>query len=170
MKIFKHSENAEIPEFATEGSACFDLRACLEEGNKVTAYNPHNRMMELPIKRDSSRRVFTQLQPSFRTLIPTGLIFDIPKGHVIKMFIRSSMALKYGVNLANNTGIIDSDYVDPMFVMVYNMSDTPINLYHGDRIAQATLEKLHTYTLSERKTAPEQKTDRVGGMGSTGVS
>jgi len=170
MKIFKHSENAEIPEFATEGSACFDLRACLEEGNRITAYNPHNRTMELPVKRDSSGRIFTQLQPSFRTLIPTGLIFDIPKGHVIKMFIRSSMALKFGINLANSTAIIDSDYIDPAFVLVYNMSDTPINLYHGDRIAQAMLEKLHTYTLTERKTAPEQKTDREGGMGSTGVS
>jgi dUTP pyrophosphatase len=170
MKIFKVSENAEIPVFATEGSACFDLRACLEEGDKIRAYNPHNKEMALPVKRDSNGKFFTQVQPSFRTLIPTGLIFDIPKGHVVKIYIRSSMALKYGLGLANDTAIIDSDYVDPSYVMVYNMSDTPITIYHGDRIAQAMLEKLHTYTLTERKTAPEQKTERDGGLGSTGVA
>lgn len=170
MKIFKVSENAEMPEFATEGSACFDLRACFTEADKILAYNPHNRAMELPVKRDSSGRAFTQVQPSFRTLIPTGLIFDIPKGHVVKIYIRSSMALKFGLGLANDTAIIDSDYVDQAYIMLYNMSDTPINIFHGDRIAQAMLEKLHTYTITERKTAPEQKTERDGGMGSTGVA
>lgn len=169
MKIFRVSENAELPEFATEGSACFDLRACLEEGDKIKAFNPHNKEMALPVKRDSTGKLFTQVQPSFRTLIPTGLIFDIPKNHVIKIYIRSSMALKFGLTLANATAIIDSDYVDPTYVLLYNMGDTPINIFHGDRIAQAALEKNHTYTLTERKTAPERKTGRDGGMGSTGV-
>jgi dUTP pyrophosphatase len=170
MKIFRVSENVELPEFATEGSACFDLRACLNPGDKVKAYNPHNRMMEIPVKVDSQGRTFAQVQPSFRTLIPTGLIFDIPKGHVLKVYIRSSMAFKFGLGLANDTAIIDSDYVDPTYVMLFNMGDTPVNLYHGDRIAQAMLEKLHTYTLTETKTAPKQKTDRTGGLGSTGVA
>lgn len=169
MKIFRVSEKAVMPEFATEGSACFDLRACLEEGGKIIAFNPHNKEMAIPVKRDSQGKLFTQVQPSFRTLIPTGLIFDIPKGHVLKLYIRSSMALKFGLTLANATAIIDSDYVDPTHIMLFNMSDTPITLYHGDRIAQAALEKNHTYTLSERKTAPERKTDRDGGLGSTGV-
>lgn len=169
MKIFKANENAEIPEFATEGSACFDLRVCLDANTRIKAFNPHNRESLFPVKKDSSGKLFTQVQPAFRTLVPTGLIFDIPKGHVLKMYIRSSMALKYGLSLANDTGIIDSDYVEPTYVMLYNMGDTPITLYHGDRIAQAMLEKTIQYTLVERKSAPDRKTDRDGGMGSTGV-
>jgi dUTP pyrophosphatase len=169
MKVFKTNENIELPAFATEGSACFDLRAYLEEGSKVKAFNPHNRESEFPVKRDSSGKLFTQIQPSFRTLVPTGLIFDIPKNHVLKIYIRSSMALKYGLGLANNVAIIDSDYVDPTYVMIYNMGDTPITIYNGDRIAQAMLEKTFSYEIKERKTAPTQKTDRDGGMGSTGV-
>jgi dUTP pyrophosphatase len=169
MKIFKASESAQLPEFATEGSACFDLRVCLEENTKMQAFNPHNKEMYIPVKRDSAGRLFTQIQPSFRTLVPTGLIFDIPKNHELKIYIRSSMALKYGLNLANSNAVIDSDYVDPTYIMVFNMSDTPITLYHGDRIAQAQLNKLLDYTLTERKTAPERKTDRDGGLGSTGV-
>jgi dUTP pyrophosphatase len=169
MKIYRDNPNAELPTFATEGSACFDLRACLEEGQTVTAYNPHNRKMEMPIRKASDGRASVSLQAGFRMLIPTGLIFDIPKNHVLDFFIRSSMALKYGLILANGVAKIDSDYVDPSYIMVLNTSDTSFTVYHGDRIAQAELRELKSYTLTERKTPPAQKTDRDGGMGSTGV-
>jgi len=170
MKVYIDNPGAELPAFATEGSAAFDLRACLTEGNKVRAFNPHNKEINLPIRAASNGKMTFQIQPQFRTLVPTGLIFDIPSKHVIKIYIRSSMALKFGLGLANDVAIIDSDYVDPTYVMLYNMGDTPINLYHGDRIAQGILEKMGTYTLTESKTPPGQKTDRVGGMGSTGVA
>ena len=170
MKIYRDNPLAEIPTFATEGSACFDLRACLEAGKTITAYNPHNRKMELPIRNTSDGRASASLQPGFRMLIPTGLIFDIPKNHVLDFFIRSSMSLKYGLVLANGVAKIDSDYVDPSYIMIFNTSDTPFTLYHGDRIAQAELRELKTYTLTERKTPPAQKTDRDGGMGSTGTN
>jgi dUTP pyrophosphatase len=169
MKVYKNNPEAEIPTFATEGSAAFDLRACLTDGDKVRAFNPHNKEMLLPVRRASNGKMTFQLQPQFRTLVPTGLIFDIPSKHVVKLYIRSSMALKFGLGLANDVGIIDSDYVDPLFVMIYNMGDTPINIYHGDRIAQGILEKTLSYKLEETTTKPTQKTDRNGGMGSTGV-
>jgi dUTP pyrophosphatase len=169
MKIYRDKETAQIPEFATEGSACFDLRACFDIGDKVKAYNPHNRSMEIPAK-IASGKPSIQLHPSFRTLIPTGLIFDIPKNHEMKIFIRSSMALKYGLMLANGVAVIDSDYVDPTYIMIFNASDTPVTIFSGDRIAQAQLTALKAYDLNERKSKPEQKTDREGGMGSTGQS
>lgn len=169
MKVFKDNVNAIIPEFATEGSACFDLRACFNEKVKIKAYNPHNREMEFPVKLASNGKLSVQLQPQFRTLIPTGLIFDIPKNHVIKIYIRSSMALKNGLSLANDVAVIDSDYVDPTYVMLYNMTDTPIMVYEGDRIAQAMLEKTINYKLEETTEKPAQKTARDGGLGSTGV-
>jgi dUTP pyrophosphatase len=169
MKIYKDNEAAELPTFATEGSAAFDLRACLTDGMKIRAFNPHNKEMHLPVRMASNGKMTVQVMPQFRTLIPTGLILDIPAKHVVKLYIRSSMALKYGLGLANDVGIIDSDYKFPTYIMLYNMCDTPINIYHGDRIAQGMLEKTLSYTLSERKTPPTQKTDRDGGMGSTGV-
>jgi dUTP pyrophosphatase len=169
MKIYRYDERAEIPEFATEGSACFDLKACFKVGEKVIAYNPQNKKVELPVKMlGGSTAAAVQVHPMYRVLVPTGLIFDIPKNHVMKIYIRSSMALKNGINLANGTAIIDSDYVDPTYILVQNFSDILLNIFDGERIAQAQLSKLDTYTLTERKTRPEQKTDRVGGMGSTG--
>lgn len=169
MKVYKVTQNAQIPEFATEGSACFDIRACFEADTKVVSYNPHNKEMQLPVKTNASGVRTFQIPPQFRVLIPTGLIFNVPKGHVLKFYIRSSMALKFGLNLANDVAVIDSDYVDPAYVMIYNMGDTPITLSDGDRIAQGSLEKLTTYKLEETTVKPKQKTDRTGGLGSTGV-
>lgn len=169
MKIFKVSEKAEIPAFATEGSAAFDLKACLNVGEKIRAYNPHNREMEIPVKSTADGRGSIIVYPQFRTLVPTGLIFDIPDKHVLKLFIRSSMALKYSLALANGTGIIDSDYVDPTYIMIINNGDTPIQIFHGDRLAQGILEKTIKYTLEETQEKPGKKTDRDGGLGSTGI-
>lgn len=168
MKVFKVSENATVPEFATEGSACFDLSVCLDPKGSVRSFNPHNKETLFPVK-EQNGRLSIQIQPQFRTLIPTGLIFDIPNGHVLKLYIRSSMALKFGLALANDVAIIDSDYVDPAYVMIYNMGDTPITLYQGDRIAQGMLEKTISYKLEETNKQPVRKTDRDGGLGSTGV-
>lgn len=167
MKIYRDKESAVIPTFATEGSACFDLRACFEAGDKIKCYNPHNKEMNIPVK-EINGKLSTQLHASFRTLVPTGLIFDIPKNHEVKIAIRSSMALKYGLMLANGIAVIDSDYIDPSYIMIYNASDTPVTIYSGDRLAQAQLVALKKYELTERKTKIEPKTDRVGGLGSTG--
>lgn len=169
MKVFKTHPSADIPTFATEGSAGFDIKACLIPDTKIRAYNPHNREMEIPVKSLPDGRLVVTLQPEFRTLVPTGLIFDIPDKHVLKLYIRSSMALKYGLTLANGVAIIDSDYVDPTYIMILNSGDTPIQLYHGDRIAQGILEKTYKYTLEEITEPPKKKTDRDGGLGSTGI-
>lgn len=168
MKVYRVSENATVPSFATEGSACFDLKACLDAGTKIRAFNPHNREMEIPVKPSADGRQTVVLHPQFRTLVPTGLIFDIPEKHVLKLYIRSSMALKFGIGLANDVGIIDSDYVDPTYMMLINEGDTPILIYHDDRICQGMLEKTIKYTLEETTEKPGKKTDRDGGLGSTG--
>lgn len=170
MKVFKLNDNAEMPAFATEGSACFDVKACFAADTKLTTYSPHNKQIIIPTKLASDGRFSATLHPQFRTLVPTGLIFDIPKNHVLKFYPRSGMAVKFGVGLANSVGIIDSDYVEEAFITVYNMSDTPINIFHGDRLAQGMLEEVKAYTLVERKSRPEKKTEREGGIGSTGVN
>lgn len=170
MKVFKLNDNATIPEFATEGSACFDLKVCFSIDTKLKTYSPHNKEIMVPTKLGSDGRLVATLHPQFRTLVPTGLIFDIPKNSVLKVYPRSGMSVKFGIGLANSVGIVDSDYVEEVFIAVYNMSDTPINIFHGDRIAQAVLEEVKNYTLVERKSRPDRKTDREGGFGSTGVN
>jgi len=109
-----------------------------------------------------------QINPHERALIPTGLIFDIPKGFSVRLYPRSSLALKQGLTLANNVGIIDSDYVEPVYMMVYNISGYQQFVFDKIRICQAELVHELSYMIMETDVRPEQKTDRDGGFGSTG--
>ena len=170
LSAFKFREGAELPEFATAGSAAFDLKAYLKPGDRIRAYSPANREMFFPVKPINGRTAL-QIMPSFRVLVPTGIKLDIPAKHWVSLHIRSSMALKFGIQLANNTGIIDSDYVDELFIMLTNISDTPIHIFDGDRVAQGILHSsVGSASIVEATEDLVQKTDREGGFGSTGVA
>ena len=65
-------------------------------------------------------------------MIPTGLFFDIPEGWVVKLYARSGLAFKQGLVLANSVGIVDSDYVDPVFVIVQNTTNKYITFKNGN--------------------------------------
>ena len=171
LKFYKTNEQAQLPVFATKQSACFDMFANLVLDEAVIYYQPLS-TKELPRRVSfdiNSNRNFIQLNNMERMLIPTGLIADIPDGFSVRLHSRSGLAFKQGVYLANCEGIIDSDYVDPIYAMVTNISNVPTRIYDGDRICQGELVRCEKYTLDESDEAPSQKTDRDGGFGSTGV-
>lgn len=167
MNVYKTKECAILPTYATTGSACFDLSVAFVTGEKIRAYNTVNRKVEVLTKEIDGQPAFL-LHPGQRALIPTGLIFDIPEHHVMKMYIRSSVASKRGLALSNGVGIIDSDYVDETHILVLNISDSLIRIVHGERLAQCVIEPVQSYDLIETFNPPSQKTDRNGGIGSTG--
>lgn len=168
LGIFLCREDAVMPELATTGSACFDLRACF--GNeRLTVWNPANRKVESPTRQTKDGWAF-QMHPNHRVLVPTGLKMDIPEHHVVRVYPRSSTPLKLGLMLANSVGIIDSDYIGEVFMMLINTSDTSLMIYNGDRLCQAELGAVHPQMLRQLDAAPEVKTDRgTGGLGSTGT-
>jgi dUTPase len=79
------------------------------------------------------------------------------------------MAFKKGLALANAEGIIDSDYVEEVFVALHNISPKAQVVANGERIAQAELVKSLDYKIVQTDTKPERKTSRTGGFGSTGT-
>ena len=171
LKFFKLNDTVQLPTFATKQSACFDLHANLLEGEEIEYYQAiSTKSVPRRIAFDiNSSRSFIQLNNMERMLIPTGLIADIPKGFSVRLHSRSGLAFKQGVYLTNCEGVIDSDYVDPIFAMVTSISNVPVKIYNGDRICQGELVRCEKYTLDESDEAPTQKTDREGGFGSTGV-
>ena len=171
LKFFKLNEQAQLPTFATKESACFDLHANLVENGEIEYYQAiSTKSVPRRVAFDiNSSNTFIQLNNMERMLIPTGLIADIPKGFSVRLHSRSGLAFKQGVYLTNCEGIIDSDYVDPIFAMVTNISNVPVRIYNGDRICQGELVRCEKYTLNESDEAPTQKTDRDGGFGSTGT-
>jgi len=91
MNVYKTKDSAIIPKYATQGSACFDIHAAFDKGDKIIAYNSVNRKIEVLVKEIEGQPAFL-IHPGQRVMIPTGLIFDIPENHVMKMYIRSSAA------------------------------------------------------------------------------
>ena len=166
LRYYKLNPEVKDPYRATSGSACFDLYSFLQEDSEVTVYRNDFEETEKVTRAVRLKRV--PINPKERILIPTGLILDIPKGYSVRLYPRSSLALKQGLTLANNVGIIDSDYVEPVFAMIFNMSGYVKYINHGERICQAELFKDQPHVLEEVLERPERKTERDGGFGSTG--
>ena len=167
LLFYKLDSEVKDPFRATEGSACFDLHSFLPENSVAKVFISHNEQ-DTEIRERKVVKGRVQINPTERMLVPTGLIFDIPTGYSVRLYPRSSLALKQGLTLANNVGIIDSDYVQPVFMMVCNMSGFQQFVTDGERICQAELVQEKQYVLLEINERPERKTDRDGGFGSTG--
>ena len=73
------------------------------------------------------------------------------------------------MNLINCVGIIDSDYVEQIYIPIYNNSQERVKIYNGDRIAQGEMVFNSRTILNYTSERPSQKGNRSGGFGSTGV-
>ncbi len=110
----KIGKDIKIPEYATEGSAAMDLRACLDEEINLSS-------------RDT-------------VLISTGLAFYIAdKNYAGIILPRSGLGHKHGIILGNSVGLIDSDYQGELMVSLFNNSNKSFIIKPGDRIAQFLL-------------------------------
>ena len=164
IKIYKMNPNAVTPSYGTEWSACFDLSACLRDEEFVTAFGPNNQKQSIAIENDS-----IVLKPRYRALVPTKLIFDLEQGQSMRIHPRSGTAVKKGITLINCEGIVDADYVEETYVSLFNQSDVDFVINHGDRIAQAEIIQINTEEFEIIEERPATKTNRIGGVGSTGV-
>tara|TARA_Y100000310_G_C20617244_1_gene781293 strand:- start:764 stop:1399 length:636 start_codon:yes stop_codon:yes gene_type:complete len=173
LKFYKLYDDVEIPKFETQDSACFDLKAYLGnfellDSYRVKVFTDVNNKEQLQVQETVGSGRFVYIPSLSRAMIPTGLIIDIPRGFSVRIHPRSGISLKEGLTLANSEGIIDSDYVDPFYLLMFNNSSCPVRINHGQRIAQGELVERLYYNLEETKDYLGQKTDRAGGMGSTG--
>ena len=143
VKVKRLDERAVLPERKTDGAACFDIR------NLDDIY------------------LRTLNASDKATIVHTGLSFEIPEGYHMKVFLRSSVGLNTHLRLANQTGIIDSDYRGELRLLVENPAREPVDIKAGTRIAQVMIEKNVPTSFSEVKELGETKRGK-GGLGSTG--
>ncbi|RHF77789.1 dUTP diphosphatase, partial [Coprococcus comes] len=98
----------------------------------------------------------------------TGIEVAIPEGYFGALAIRSSLACKHGLMLANSLGIIDSCYRGPVKAKLVNIGRCPYTINPGDRIAQLLIIPCVHATFVQVDELPES--DRgAGGFGSTGA-
>jgi dUTP pyrophosphatase len=165
LRYYKTDPNAISPTWGTDDAACFDLSACLSMGDGVKVFRPDNRTR---VDLITAAKPNFQIFPQERAMVPTGLIFDIPVGFELKIYVRSGTALKKGISLINSVGVVDYGYVDPSYLILVNSSAVTQEIAHGDRIAQGQMKRIFTYEVLESPQPPPKKTDRIGGFGSTG--
>ena len=131
-----------MPEYATDGAAGLDLRACLDAS--------------------------ILLKPGETELIPTGLAIHIDDPSLAAVLLpRSGLGHKHGIVLGNLVGLIDSDYQGQVFVSCWNRGKNDFTIEVGERIAQmvfvpviqAQWVQVEDFDLSDRA---------EGGFGHTG--
>lgn len=103
-----------LPDYATEGAAGLDLRACLAEPLTVHPGETH--------------------------LIPTGIAMHIGDPALAAVVLpRSGLGHKHGIVLGNLVGLIDSDYQGELLVSCWNRGNMPFTIEVGERIAQLVI-------------------------------
>jgi dUTP pyrophosphatase len=133
-----------LPQYATEGSAGVDLRACIDTS--------------------------IELKPGDTQLIPSGIAIHLADSAYAAIVLpRSGLGHKHGIVLGNLVGLIDSDYQGQVFVSCWNRGQTTFTIQPGERIAQLVIvpvvqvefEVVEDFTASDRG---------AGGFGSSGRS
>lgn len=158
-----------VPKISTKYSAGFDFAACLTREGYVIKEGAKHPYATHVIHKDSSSPSSVPsltLAPNQTALIPLGFKCQFNEECVLKLFIRSSLAVA-GLMLANSTAIIDSDYRGEIFACLYNRLHDPVTIEHGQRIVQGMLIRLDKPIINEVTSLG--KTSRgEGGFGSTG--
>ncbi|MEE4296924.1 MAG: dUTP diphosphatase [Wenzhouxiangella sp.] len=131
-----------MPEYATEGSAGIDLRACLDQS--------------------------MELAPGDAALVPSGLAIHLADPALAAMLLpRSGLGHKQGLVLGNLVGLIDSDYQGEVKISCWNRGSSVIQIDPGQRIAQMVIVPVVQVSLDVvDQFDPTERGD--GGIGHTG--
>jgi dUTP pyrophosphatase len=141
VSIHRLDSSVPLPAYQTSGAAGFDLASSVD----------------------------MIVQPGEVTLVPTGLVIEVPKGHVLGVFARSSTPLRRGLMVANGVGVVDEDYCGPtdeIKIQVLNFTAGPVAVSKGDRLAQGLFLPVSRVTWQETEGAPREGSR--GGFGATG--
>jgi len=140
LKIRRLDPTISLPAYGTDEAAGFDLAAAHD----------------------------VRVAPGQIALVRTGLVIEVPTGHFLGIFARSSTPLKRGLMIANGVGVIDPDYSGPndeVMVQVLNFTAAEVMLKRGDRLAQAVVLPAPRVTWEE---VSEIRQATRGGFGATG--
>lgn len=106
----------------------------------------------------------------YNGVITVGLGFatEVPAGNVALLLPRSSTGAKFGVELNNTCGVIDSDYRGEWKAVLKTKNGLPYSWVKGDRLLQFLLVPVTQATL-EAVDELDNTTRGSGGFGSSGT-
>ncbi|MCI6304632.1 MAG: deoxyuridine 5'-triphosphate nucleotidohydrolase [Blautia sp.] len=107
------------------------------------------------------------LKPNDTIKIPTGIRCGIDIDWVLMIYPRSGLGFKYGINLMNQTAVVDADYYysnneGHIFIKLVNRGDKIVTVKRDDKFTQGVFLP---YGITEDDNVNDK---RNGGLGSTG--
>ena len=100
-----------------------------------------------------------------RKLLSTGVSMAIPCGYYGRIADRSGNAFSLGLHVL--AGVIDQNYRAELKVLLVNLSDVPVEIKRGHRIAQIIITAISNLPLTQVQEL--DSTDRgASGFGSSG--
>lgn len=110
---------------------------------------------------------FITIAPHQTKVIGSGVACEFPEGYWGMVVPRSSIGIKRGLSLANNSGVIDYDYRGEIKLAFVNHTEHDVILERGERVAQMILLPYFLYDVVEVGELSETERGE-GGIGSTG--
>lgn len=166
VKIFRISQYAQLPEKSTSHAAGWDIRSDL------------SRLAKDEFDKKLSNTSFDEflndfsiiLKPQEVKVFPTGLKVELESDMEMDIKSRSGLFSRQGI-LA--VGTIDPDYRGEIGIMMMNLGVKPVEIKHGERLAQAVIRKIFnqgSLFLEVDDESGLSSTNRgEGGFGSTGI-
>ena len=117
---------------------------------------------------DLITRETTVIEPGKIALVPGNVIVKVPEGYALFLLPRSSLPRKKGLVCPHSLGVIDQDYhgdTDELMVQVQNITNEPVTVERGERIAQGIFVKVEQAEWLE---VASHGVESRGGFGSTG--
>ena len=102
-----------------------------------------------------------------RSLIPTGVHYNVPENYEIQVRSKSGLALNQGLMVLNSPGTVDQGYTGEIKVILINHGKKEFIINDGERIAQMVITKHERVVWKESKQLEESERG-TGGFGSTG--
>jgi dUTP pyrophosphatase len=118
---------------------------------------------------DIITRETTLVEPGKIAVVPGNVIVKVPEGYALYLVPRSSLPRKKGLICPHSFGVIDQDYhgdKDELMVQVQNVTDVPVTVERGERIAQGMFVKVER---AEWQEVDSHNAETRGGFGSTGT-
>jgi|SRR3989344_3381932 len=138
MKVVRLSKEAETPEYVMESDVGFDLRAAED----------------------------VSIEPYEQKKVKTGLMIEIPDGHVGLIRDRAGIISKLGVHTA--AGTFDPAYRGEVSIVLVNFGEESVRIEKGMRICQMIVLPVVKVKIKDVKSLG--KTERADkSFGSTGL-
>jgi dUTPase len=136
IRVIKLTPDATI---IKQKKATFDICANFSRIDNIVVVKKDGKRTQIKVSTLSNNTRCVIMDSGDRALIPTNLIFQIPENCKMTLYSKKNLSFNNGLTLSSGVDIIDSNYTDPLFVLMCNNSNTRSTIKAGDKIVEGEI-------------------------------